>query len=321
MSVFSIMKSLCLSVFIVLCAVIATATIGETVSAKPLLVPGKSRPFIDPVWGGAADPCIIYNDEAGEYFIYYTQRRANLAEPKGVTWMHGSAIGIASTKNGSAWNYRGICQGDDQLGDPIKGNRTWWAPQVIKDNGIYHMFVVYVNGIYPDFGTGKAFIKQFTSKEGLTWKYQLQIDLEDDVIDPCISRIGGKWWMWYKHENKIFAATSDDLKSWTKQGQALKEELYEAPYVFPWKGQYWLLVDTMKNGIDVFKSPTATNNWTRAGHIWGAHPAVLEDGERRVLVCHTRDITSKDAELNNRRSQIQLYALMINDTGELQQVW
>ena len=78
------MKSLCLSVFIVLCAVIATATIGETVSAKPLLVPGKSRPFVDPVWGGAADPCIIYNDEAGEYFIYYTQRRANLAEPKGL---------------------------------------------------------------------------------------------------------------------------------------------------------------------------------------------------------------------------------------------
>ena len=67
--------------------------------------------FSDKKWGGAADPVMVWNEHYKEWFVYYTQRRAYY-DGQGVEWMHGSSIGIASSKDGKEWKYRGTCVGD-----------------------------------------------------------------------------------------------------------------------------------------------------------------------------------------------------------------
>lgn len=64
--------------------------------------------------GGAADPVMVWNEHYKEWFVYYTQRRAYY-DGQGVEWMHGSSIGIASSKDGKEWKYRGTCVGDENL--------------------------------------------------------------------------------------------------------------------------------------------------------------------------------------------------------------
>src|ERR1051326_8930510 len=56
--------------------------------------------YDDPIWHGASDPTSVWlpgKGEHGEFWMYYTQRRATLEDAKGVDWVHGSAIGIASS--------------------------------------------------------------------------------------------------------------------------------------------------------------------------------------------------------------------------------
>jgi len=65
--------------------------------------------FDDPVRHGAADPSVAWlpgkGGGKGEWWMYYTQRRATLADKKGVDWVHGSAIGIAISSDGLHWKY------------------------------------------------------------------------------------------------------------------------------------------------------------------------------------------------------------------------
>jgi hypothetical protein len=55
--------------------------------------------FRDPVYDGAADPAIIWNQKEKEWFIFYTNRRANAKDATGVTWVHGTRIGIAESSD------------------------------------------------------------------------------------------------------------------------------------------------------------------------------------------------------------------------------
>jgi hypothetical protein len=91
-----------LLIFITL-ATACTTQQQETKNAdKPL--------FRDPVHDGAADPVVIWNKPGQKWFMYYTNRRANLEEPEGVDWVHGTRIGIAESNDGGAtWQYRDTC--------------------------------------------------------------------------------------------------------------------------------------------------------------------------------------------------------------------
>lgn len=49
----------------------------------------------------------------------------------GVSWVHGTHIGIAeSSDSGATWQYRTTAQIDYK-----KGKDTYWAPEVIEHNG------------------------------------------------------------------------------------------------------------------------------------------------------------------------------------------
>jgi hypothetical protein len=62
--------------------------------------------YRDPVYDGATDPVVVRCRESGEWWMFYTQRRASAPGP-GVAWVHGTDIGVAvSADNGGSWTYR-----------------------------------------------------------------------------------------------------------------------------------------------------------------------------------------------------------------------
>src|SRR5512135_2236606 len=69
--------------------------------------------YRDPVFDGAADPSLVWNDKERTWWVFYTNRRANAPDAQdGVRWCHGTDIGIASSADGGlTWTYRGIAKG------------------------------------------------------------------------------------------------------------------------------------------------------------------------------------------------------------------
>ena len=56
--------------------------------------------YRDPMYDGATDPVVVRCRESGEWWMFYTQRRASAPGP-GVAWVHGTDIGVAvSTEKG-----------------------------------------------------------------------------------------------------------------------------------------------------------------------------------------------------------------------------
>ncbi len=53
--------------------------------------------FRDPVHDGAADPVLCWSRDEKKWFMFYTNRRANVPNTKGVSWVHGTKIGIAES--------------------------------------------------------------------------------------------------------------------------------------------------------------------------------------------------------------------------------
>src|SRR5262245_27377524 len=102
--------------------------------------------FRDPVYDGAADPVVIWNRQEQSWWLLYTARRASLPG-RGVAWVHGSDIGIASSSDqGHSWRYRVILNGLEFE----RGRNTFWAPEVLWHEDKYHMYVSYVPGVPHD---------------------------------------------------------------------------------------------------------------------------------------------------------------------------
>ncbi|BDZ41372.1 hypothetical protein GCM10025865_06710 [Paraoerskovia sediminicola] len=112
--------------------------------------------FRDPVQDGATDPVLVRHLERGEWWLLYTQRRAQAPGP-GVAWVHGSDVGVAvSTDRGLSWTYRGALGAAAGLpGDPTAPWRrdTYWAPEVVHAAGEYHLFLTVIAGV-PDAWAG-----------------------------------------------------------------------------------------------------------------------------------------------------------------------
>ena len=65
----------------------------------------------DPIHDGAADPVAIWNPHVKRWWMFYTNRRANVTNEPGVAWVHGTRLGIAESTNSCAnWSYVGTAQ-------------------------------------------------------------------------------------------------------------------------------------------------------------------------------------------------------------------
>lgn len=295
---------------------------------------GKPAPkplFRDPVFDGAADPVVIWNKAKKRWWMFYTNRRANIQDSNGVAWVHGTKIGIAESADGGAtWKYIGTANIKDETGNP---DVTHWAPDVVSDGKLYHMFLTVVPGIFKDWNHPRTIV-HLTSSDLLNWSNPITLTLvTDKVIDASVYRLpDGTWRLWYNNERdrkSIYIADSPDLKTWTLKGKAVGDQSGEGPKVFRWHGSYWMVTDVWR-GIAVYKSDDALN-WTRQpgenlvevpgtgedDQVKGGHPDVVVSGDRAWLFYFThpgrRGADEKKDGYEQRRSSIQVVELKYKD--------
>lgn len=291
--------------------------------------------FRDPVFDGAADPAIIWNSREKEWWMFYTNRRA-WSPNTGVAYVHGTDIGIAVSGDGKkTWIYRGTAQGLEFEW----GRNTFWAPEVIEHEGVYHMYVSYVRGIPADWNCSRKII-HYTSSNLWEWEFQSILPLSSDrVIDACVIAMPDKSFkMWYKdevHDSYTYTAYSRDLYHWQAGGAEITDCPHEGPNVFAFRGKYWMITDPWE-GLGVYVSENA-QSWKRCANILdtpgtreddgapGAHADVLVCGEHAYIFYfthpeknnpeleHAGDVLS---EYRRNRSSIQVAELVVRD-GEL----
>jgi hypothetical protein len=303
------------------------------ISVSPLFAQkqnGKlaSKPlFRDPIFDGAADPVIVYNKKEKKYFMFYTNRRANAANETGVTWVHGTRIGIAESKDGAKWKYRDTANINYR---PTK-DYTHWAPDVFEHKGVYHMYLTYVPGIFTDWNHPRQ-ILHLTSKDLLNWDYISTLKLiNDKVIDASVFQMpDGTWRLWYNNEKdskSIYYADSKDLENWDLKGKAVGDRGGEGPKVFRWKEKYWMLVDNWA-GMGIYSSNDLTN-WTKQpkrileepgkgtqDQAIGGHADVVVQGDRAYVFYFThpgRTALKLPDGTETRRSLIQVAELEYKD--------
>jgi len=292
-------------------------------AAKPL--------FRDPVYDGAADPVLVWNRADRKWNMFYTNRRASAPNLPGVSWVHRTRIGIAqSADRGATWQYAGTAEID--YGKP---DYTHWAPDIVDYQGVYHMFLSVVPGIFNDWNAPRDIV-HLTSSDLRKWKYESTLDLGSDrVIDPSLIQLaGGTWRMWYKNERakdgSLYYADSPDLYHWTSKGNAIPGVSGEGPKIFRWQDRYWMIADVW-DGLAAFSSPDCLH-WTRqpdnllkepgaapTDRAKGGHPDVVVSGGRAYLFYFVHQ-GGKDAEGHDpgwrKRSVIQVTELE-NRNGSL----
>jgi len=313
-------------------ALLAAAASPPAPKAEAALGPIAAKPlFRDPVHDGAADPTLIYDRAGKQWLMFYTNRRANVTSGvDGVSWVHGTKIGIAQSKDdGATWTYRGTAE----IAHGGEGS-THWAPEVIEHDGRYHMYLTVVPGVFSDWNHPRDIV-HLTSSDLQHWRYESTLKLASDrVIDPCVLRLpDGTWRLWYNDERagkSIAFADSKDLYSWQDRGKAegTGDRGGEGPKVFRWKGSYWMAVDIW-DGIRIYRSDDALH-WQRGSEdllkepglgpddgVKGGHPDVVVSGERAFLFYFTHPgRTGANARADGaaqRRSSIQVVELAFKD--------
>jgi sucrose-6-phosphate hydrolase SacC (GH32 family) len=288
--------------------------------------------FRDPVYDGAADPVVIWNKKEKKWFMFYTNRRANVPALDGVTWVHDTRIGIAeSTDGGASWKYRDTCNINYRL-----QGYTHWAPEVIEHKGKYHMYLTYVPGVFKDWKHPRQII-HLTSKNLVDWQYESTLKLASErCIDACVFRLpDGTWRMYYNNElagKSIYYADSPDLYHWTDSGKkVVGDRAGEGPKVFAWQGKKWMIVDNWR-GLGVYSSDDFIN-WNRqkdnilqeAGTgiddgVMGGHADIIVQGEKAYIIYFTHpgktpENKGKD-NTETRRSSLQVTELFY-ENGEI----
>lgn len=321
------MMSACVRLTVILAAGWLFSTASQTAAAVEGIAPKPL--YRDPVYDGAADPVVIWNRAEQRWFMLYTNRRANQSGLRGVSWVHGTKIGIAeSTDHGVTWRYRGTA--NIPLGDPP--NDSHWAPDVVYDEGTYHMFLSFVPGTHEDWG-GTREIHHLTSQNLVDWQDAGQLPLASDrVIDASVLQMpDGTWRLWYNNEpdhKAINLAESPDLRHWTERGKVIGDRAGEGPKVFRWHDHYWMIVDQWE-GLGVYRSTDASawekqpnNILAQPGQgqddqVKGGHADVVVSGDRAFLFYFTHpgrrgDGADRDTT-EQRRSSIQVVELQFAD--------
>lgn len=304
-------------------APLATSADDTPVAPQPL--------YRDPVHDGAADPVVLWNPHVRRWWMFYTNRRANVPGLPGVSWVHGTRIGIAESADlGASWRHLGTAEIElpATLGD---SSASHWAPEVFTaPDGLHHMFLSVVPGVFEDWNHPRSIV-HLTSRDLRRWSDPQVLSLASDrVIDACILRLpDATWRLWYNDERdrkSIRAADSPDLVTWRDRGRVVGDQQGEGPKVFRWRNHFWMITDVW-DGLAVYRSDDAAT-WTRQpggnllqapGHgpddqVKGGHPdVVVTPSDRAFLFYFTHPgRRGPDAEKDTpdqRRSSIQVVEL------------
>ena len=324
---------------VLLSLMLASPAWAESAVAESTVIEGPDKMtsvpsaplYRDPVFAGAADPTIFYNHKEQQWWMIYTQRRANAENTHKLSWVHGTQIGVASSDDGGiTWKYRGTL--------PLAlepGHNTYWAPDIFWHDGNYHLFVTFVQGIPVEDYDDEHRIAYLKGKDPWSLKFVNYVDVGSNrIIDPSVVRLDdGTWRLWYKAENSGYVthyADSKNLKTWTHRGPAIGDKKCEGANVFQWKGKFWMVTDPWK-GLDVFSSPDA-KNWTFVDTILvgkgqrqddsgkGHHADVYVSGEKAYIFYHVNPEESFGPDMDwsrigfrQRRSVVQVAELVERD--------
>lgn len=303
--------------------VLALVVIGSVVTAAAQKKAAPKPLFDDPVYHGAADPVIIYNKQRKCWWMLYTNRRASLNDTT-VQWVHGTRIGIAESRDGQNWKYVDTANINYR---PDEGY-TFWAPEVIEEKGVYHMYLTYVPGTFKDWNHPRSVV-HLTSNNLRDWQYQSVLKLVNDkVIDAAVYKISDSLWrMWYNNERdgkSIYYADSKDQYHWEGKGKALATR-GEGPKVFYWKNKYFMIVDAWK-GMEVFSGDDLLK-WKKQPHrileypgkgtddqAIGGHCDVVVNGDKAYVYYFTHPGRNKNnpaapGSFESKRSVIQVAEL------------
>ena len=214
--------------------------------------------YRDPIFDGATDPIIVYNRGTKLYEMFYTQRRANIKSenPRDVSWVHGTKIGIATSSDGANWQYVGAANLPNEC-----AAETQWAPEIFFENGAYHMILTNVLGIFSNWNAPR-YMTHLTSSDLRRWKCEGRLNVGSDrAIDAAFYRFGrNNYGLWFKDEtlnSRIISAQSTDLKNWRIGGKIL-DKAGEGAKVFRFRGKVWLVYDSWR-GLGVLQSKNGRN--------------------------------------------------------------
>ena len=218
---------------------------------KPFDIEHAPAPlFRCPIYDGPTDPTLEWNAERQEWWMFYTQRRANVPNLQEVACVYGSKVGIAATKNnGKNWYYVGTAN----LPEPMQGQSTFWAPDVFKHKDTYYMIVTFIPGIHPFWG-GDARLVFYKSKDLMNWDLVEEIEGTHGCIDASAFQMpDGTWKMWYKTpDSKTNTGVSKDLTTWKVTGKCEIDDVpHEGPIVFYWKN----VVGLAQSSIWIYSIP------------------------------------------------------------------
>tara|TARA_R110000868_G_scaffold98706_5_gene271809 strand:+ start:2207 stop:3226 length:1020 start_codon:yes stop_codon:yes gene_type:complete len=286
--------------------------------------------YNDPIYDGAADPVMIWNREEKSWWMLYTNRRANIPTPD-VSAYYGTKIGVAaSDDHGQSWIFRGYLDLEFE-----KGWNTFWAPDIVYQDGMYHMFVVYIKGARNHWG-GEARILRYTSDNLWDWTYQNILTLSSDkVIDASLFKTkDGIWKMWYKdgaEGGNVMLSESKDLIHWKNiKKPTILGGAQEGPKIFEFQGYYWMLADEW-HGMRVYRSKDL-EHWEKQGLVldnaskrkddgpMGAHGDVLIFGDKAYVFYFTHPGRKSHLETDdtksfytNHRTSIQVAPLVFEN--------
>lgn len=139
--------------------------------------------------------------------------------------------------------------------DKDAGERQFWAPHVIKHNGLYYMF--YCAGSFES--NEKYRIHLATSKDLKAWERHAENPMlidGYDARDPMVLRVDGRWVMYYTCTSApaggnhcVAAVFSDDLVHWGEKKVVFTSSLSgtyagpcESPFVLKVADTYYLFI-------------------------------------------------------------------------------
>ncbi|MFV0606948.1 MAG: glycosyl hydrolase, partial [Niabella sp.] len=209
----------------------------------------------------------------------------------------------------------------------------FWAPDIILDGEIFHMYLTYVPGTFSNWSQPREII-HLISKDLKNWHFQSVLPVGNHkVIDAEVVKIKeGHWRMWYNNESdkkSIYYADSEDLYYWKDKGKAFQSR-GEGPEVFYWQGKYFMIIDAWK-GMEVYSS-TDLLHWEKQekrilefpgtgkdDQAIGGHCSVIVNNNKAYIFYFTHPGRNKQApavknSFDDKRSVIQLAELKyVND--------
>ena len=304
--------------------------------------------YIDTNYHGSCDPEVVWNEAAQSWYIYYTSRRSTLQNNFLCT-----PIGVIKSKDLVNWEFEGYCKFDGKGGKKDL-KETFWAPAIISHKDTLHMFVTWkpdtITTHGPWGGSGKIVHYKTPANDPVNgWiKVKDMHDATFSALDATAYLKDDIYHVWYKakkigeRKNKLMHKTSENLVAWKDNGfsksdvfnqQATGHSFEEAPYVFAWKGNYWLITDPHK-GLIVYKSEDAIN-WEfqnvilekggtrKLDNSMARHASVAVIEDRAFIFYHVepwriyeKEIPIYEQPLKNRQSVLQMAELEIQN-GEL----